>query len=118
MRNKWFMPFCRRLDMEYPSGIRHIILNSATPVADGAIQLVQILFRNDREEDCSAGELIAWDAAIIAEDRDILESTSPDAVVDMSRRIEMHMPSDRPGMLMRKRLLSLLHEHGETEIPA
>ncbi len=117
MRNKWFMPFCRRLDMEYPSGLRHIILNSATPIDDGSIQVVQILFRNDREEDCSAEELIAWDAAIIAEDRDILESTDPDAIVDMSRRIEMHMPSDRPGMLMRKRLLALLHEHGETEVP-
>jgi phenylpropionate dioxygenase-like ring-hydroxylating dioxygenase large terminal subunit len=117
MRNKWFMPFCRRLDMEYPSGLRHIILNSATPIDDGSIQLVQILFRNDTEENCSTEELIAWDAAIITEDRDILESTDPDAIVDMSRRIEMHMPSDRPGMLMRKRLHALLKEHGEAEIP-
>ncbi len=117
MRNKWFMPFCRRLDMEYPSGIRHIIFNSATPIDDGRIQVVQLLFRNDREEDVSTEELIAWDAEIISEDRDILESTSPDAVVDMSRRVEMHMPSDRPGMLMRKRLLALLHAHGETEVP-
>jgi len=37
-----------------------------------------------------------------------LESTDPDAIVDMDRKIEMHMPSDRPGMLMRKRLLALL----------
>jgi len=117
MRNKWYMPFCRRLDMEYPSGLRHIIFNSATPVDDGSIQLTQILFRNDREEDCSAQELIDWDAAIIAEDRDILESTDPDAIVDMSRRIEMHMPSDRPGMIMRKRLLALLQSHGEAEVP-
>jgi len=27
------------------------------------------------------------------------------------------MPSDRPGMLMRKRLLDLLHEHNEEEVP-
>jgi len=117
MRNKWFMPFCRRLDMEYPSGLRHIILNSATPIDDGSIELVQILYRNDSEENCSSEELIAWDAAIIDEDREILESTDPDAIVDMSRKIEMHMPSDRPSMLMRRRLLALLHEHGEEEIP-
>lgn len=117
MRNKWFMPFCRRLDMEYPSGIRHIIFNSATPVDDGSIVLVQLLYRNDREEDVSTADLIAWDAEIIEEDREILESTSPDAIVDMSRKIEMHMPSDRPGMLMRKRLLALLNAHGETEVP-
>jgi hypothetical protein len=28
----------------------------------------------------------------------------------------MHMPSDRPGVLMRKRLLALLEEHGEVEV--
>jgi phenylpropionate dioxygenase-like ring-hydroxylating dioxygenase large terminal subunit len=117
MRNAWYMPFCRKLDIEYPSGLRHIIFNSATPIDDGSIQLVQILFRNDREEDCSTRELIDWDAVIIEEDREILESTDPDAIVDLSRKIEMHMPSDRPGMIMRKRLLALLEEHGERELP-
>jgi len=116
MRNAWFMPFCRTLDMEYPSGLRHIIFNSATPIDDGSIQLVQILFRNDGEEDCSTKELIEWDAAIIAEDREILESTDPDAIIDVSRKLEMHMPSDRPGMPMRKRLLALRQEHGEIEL--
>lgn len=116
MRNAWYLPFCRRLDIEYPSGLRHIIFNSATPIDDGSIQLVQILFRNDREEDCSTQELIDWDAVIIAEDRDILESTDPDAIVDMTRKVEMHMPSDRPGMIMRRRLHALLEEHGEQEI--
>ena len=117
MRNAWFMPFCRTMDMEYPSGLRHVIFNSATPIDDGSIRLIQILYRNDREEDCSTAELIAWDKAIIEEDRDILESTDPDAIVDMSRKLEMHMPSDRPGMLMRKRLNALLEAHGEREVP-
>jgi phenylpropionate dioxygenase-like ring-hydroxylating dioxygenase large terminal subunit len=117
MLNKWYMPFCRRLDIRYPSGIQHIIFNCATPVADDRTQVVQLLFRNDTEADCSAQELIDWDAAIIAEDRDMLESTDPDAIVDMSRKIEMHMPSDRPGMLMRERLLALLQAHHEEEQP-
>jgi phenylpropionate dioxygenase-like ring-hydroxylating dioxygenase large terminal subunit len=117
MKNRWFLPFSRLMDVVYPSGLRHAILNSATPIDDNSIQLVQILFRNDREEDCSTEELRAWDGAIILEDKDILESTDPDATVDMSRRIEMHMPSDRPGMLMRTRILKLLKEHGEVEIP-
>ena len=117
MRNQWFMPFCRTMDMLYPSGLRHLIFNSATPIDDNSIQLVQVLFRNDREEDCSTDELRAWDGKIIEEDRAILESTDPDAIVDMSRKIEMHMPSDRPGMMMRNRLKALLAEHGEQEIP-
>ena len=116
MRDAWFMPFCRTLDIEYRSGLRHIIFNSATPIDDGSIQLVQILFRNDREEDCSTQELIDWDAAVIEDDREILESTDPDAIVDVTRKIEMHMSSDRPGLIMRKRLLSLLEAHGEREM--
>ena len=116
MRNKWFMPFCRRLDIEYPGGLRHIIINSATPIDDGTMRLVQILYRNDTEEQCSTAELIAWDAEITEEDRDILESTDPDATMDMGRKVESHMPSDRPGMIMRQRILKLLREHGEEEI--
>ena len=116
MRNKWFMPFCRRLDIEYPSGIRHIILNCATPVDDASIHLAQILYRNDSEEDCPAAALVAWDAKIVGEDRDILEATDFDATIDMKRKVEAHMPSDRPGMIMRRRLLALLREHGEDEV--
>src|ERR1700726_4968626 len=81
------------------------------------VALYEVLFRNDSEADCSTQELIDWDAAIIAEDRDMLEATGPDAIVDMGRRIEKHMPSDRPAMLMRKRLLDLLHDHNEEEKP-
>jgi len=49
----------------------------------------------DTEASCSTQELIDWDAAIIAEGRDMLESTDPDAIVDMGRKIEMHMPHVR-----------------------
>jgi phenylpropionate dioxygenase-like ring-hydroxylating dioxygenase large terminal subunit len=115
MRNKWFMPFCRTLDIEYPSGLRHIIFNCATPIDDGTIKLAQVLYRNDSEENCSTQELIAWDAAILEEDRGILESTDPDAPIDMERKVEAHMPSDRPGMIMRRRLMQLLEQHGEAE---
>lgn len=74
------------------------------------------MYRSDREEDCSTQELIDWDAAITKEDKDILEATDPDACIDISRRVESHMPSDRGGLIMRKRLLDLLRTHGEGEI--
>jgi hypothetical protein len=116
MRNKWYMPFCRRLDIEYPSGLRHIIFNSATPIDDDHIQVVQWLYRNDTEADCSAKELNDWDYQITREDKDIIESTDPDTPIDMARRVEAHMPSDRPGMIMRRRLKRLLEDHGEVEV--
>jgi hypothetical protein len=46
----------------------------------------------------------------------MIESTDPDTPVDMSRRIEAHMVSDRPGMIMRRRLMKLLEENDETEV--
>jgi ferredoxin-NADP reductase/phenylpropionate dioxygenase-like ring-hydroxylating dioxygenase large terminal subunit len=116
MENHWYLPFCRRMDMEYPSGIRHIIINSATPIDDNTIQLMQLLYRNDTEADCPTEKLIAWDLKITLEDKDVLESTDPDATIDISAKIESHMPSDRPGIVMRKRLLDLLRQNGEEEV--
>ena len=117
MRNAYFLPFARRLDIEYPSGVRHVILNGFTPIDDGHIQLCQWLFRNDSEADCPAQLLIDFDHAITREDKHILESTDPDAVVDLRRRgVEFSMDSDRPGILIRKQLMELLARHGEAEV--
>jgi phenylpropionate dioxygenase-like ring-hydroxylating dioxygenase large terminal subunit len=116
LHNRWWLPFVRRFGCVYaPSGRHHIIYNCATPIDDEHISLAQWLYRDDTEDDCSAVELIAWDRPIVDEDRDILEATDPDAALDLQRRTEQHMASDRPGLLMRKRLLALLREHGESE---
>ncbi len=77
MRNAYYLPFSRRLDIEYPSGIRHVIINCFTPIDDGRMQLCQWLFRNDTEADCPAQMLIDFDAEITREDKAILESTDP-----------------------------------------
>ncbi len=116
MENHWYLPFCRRMDMEYPSGIRHIIVNCATPIDDDHIQLMQLLYRNDTEENCPTEKLIEWDLKIIIEDREILESTNADATLDITTKLETHMPSDRPRIIMSKRFLDLLRENGEDEI--
>ena len=125
MRNAYYLPFSRRLDIEYPSadatngkpGVRHIIINCFTPIDDANIQLVQWLFRNDTEADCPEAMLVEFDHVITREDKDILESTDPDALVDTRRRgVEYSMESDRPGMLIRKKLMELLAAHGESEV--
>ena len=117
MRNAYYLPFSRRLDIEYPSGIRHVIINCFTPIDDSRIQLVQWLFRNDTEADCPAQLLIDFDHVITREDKAILESTDPDALVDTRRRgVEFSMDSDRPGMMIRRKLMELLAAHGESEV--
>lgn len=117
MRNAYYLPFSRRLDIEYPSGVRHVIINCFTPIDDGSLMLAQWLFRNDTEADCPAQLLIDFDHVITREDKEILESTDPDALVDTRRRgVEYSMDSDRPGMMIRKKLMELLAAHGETEV--
>ena len=93
--------------------IRHIIINCAPPIDDGRIQL---LYHNDTEDQCPTQTLIDWDAAVVYEDRDILEATDPDAALDLAHRTEAHMTSDRPGLIMRRRLLDLLKEHNDPEV--
>jgi hypothetical protein len=114
--NRWYVPFVRRFGCVYPSGLHHIIYNCATPMDDGKLMLVQWLYRNDTEADCSTAELIAWDAGIVKEDREILESTDYDACIDTRRRVEFHMESDKPGLMMRKMLMELFQSQGEPEV--
>ncbi|MEC5399878.1 aromatic ring-hydroxylating dioxygenase subunit alpha [Uliginosibacterium sp. H1] len=115
-KNQWHLPFMRRLGLVYPSGIHHTIFTCATPIDDRRIQIIQWLYRNDTEEQCPAALLNEWDVKVVAEDKVILESVDADAPVDVSRLAEEHMKSDRPGIIMRKRLLALLKEHGEKEV--
>ena len=115
-RNQWHLPFLRRLGLVYPNGLEHLIITSATPVDDEHIQLIQWVYRNDTEADCPADEVNRWDREVVMEDRVILESTDPDAPVTLARHAEQNMQSDRPGILMRQRLLQLLQAHGEQEV--
>lgn len=117
MRNAYFLPFSRRLNIEYSSGIWHIIINCFAPIDDCSMMLYQWLFRNDTEADCPAQMLIDFDAEITQEDKKILESTDPDAAVDLRRRgVEFSMDSDPPGILIRRKLMELLTRHGEAEV--
>ncbi|MEM9743850.1 MAG: aromatic ring-hydroxylating dioxygenase subunit alpha [Pseudomonadota bacterium] len=116
LNNTYYLPFARRFGCRYPNGLIHTIFNCATPIDDEHIQLSQWLYRNDTEAEAPAEELVAFDRRVTNEDKDILESTDPDACVDVSRRAEKHMVSDKPGLLIRRMLLDLLHAHGEEEV--
>jgi len=115
MTATWYVPFLRRLHIRYPNGLDHIIVTAATPVGDGLCQVVQFCFRNDTEADAPAANVIAFDRRVTAEDQAVLETTDCDVPLDMNSGIERHMPSDQPGLLMRRMLLDLFARHGETE---
>lgn len=115
-RTDFYPPAIRKSKIHYPGGLIHSIVTCATPIADGAMQLCQWVYRNDTEEDVPAADVVSFDRRVTLEDRHILESCDPDVPIDQSRRAELHMASDRPGMLIRKILNDLLEANGEKEI--
>lgn len=107
MNVTWFAPFVIRLDLTYPSGLRHLVINHPTPIDDNHIQVLQFHFRNDTEAETSRDELISFERRILDEDRYVLESTDPDFPLDKGS--EAHMVTDRAGFMFRSKLQALLN---------
>ncbi|MFK8184925.1 MAG: Rieske 2Fe-2S domain-containing protein [Phormidesmis sp.] len=105
----WMMPFTIKLKITYPNGLEHIVVNTMTPISDRASQMVQFCVRNDTEADTPAADVIAFDRAVTLEDKRILESTDPDVSLMPSQ--EEHMFTDRPGIMIRKKVAALLKAH-------
>jgi phenylpropionate dioxygenase-like ring-hydroxylating dioxygenase large terminal subunit len=116
MTASWYMPFARKLHIAYPSGTRHSIVTIATPIDDRRSHICQWIYRNDTEAEVKAADAIAFDRTITGEDKEILEATDWDVPLDRNSGIEFHMPSDRPGLIMRDMLKALLARHGESEV--
>ncbi|QHW29455.1 aromatic ring-hydroxylating dioxygenase subunit alpha [Paenibacillus rhizovicinus] len=114
--SRWFMPFIRQTDITYPTGLVHSIVTCATPIDDESCMLTQFVFRNDTEADVPAEKVIAFDKAVVDEDMAVLESTEANVPLDLKLRMETHMHSDKPGILMREMLLDLLERYGEREV--
>lgn len=110
---EWFMPFTAKLKIAYPNGLEHIIVNIMTPINDMTSQMVKFCLRNDTEADTPMQNVIAFDRAVTLEDKRILETTDYDVPLSLTQ--EQHMLTDKPGIVMRKKLAALLKTHGEVE---
>ncbi|MEG4302971.1 aromatic ring-hydroxylating dioxygenase subunit alpha [Microcoleus sp. D3_18a_C4] len=109
----WFMPFTVKLRIVYPNGLVHIIVNTMTPINDSASQMVQFCLRNDTEADAKTSDIIAFYRAVTLEDKRILETTDCDVPLDITQ--EQHMLTDKPGIIIRRKIAALLKAHGEVE---
>lgn len=108
----WIMPFTIKLKITYPNGLEHIVVNTMTPISDRTSQMVQFCVRNDTEADAPAADIIAFDRAVTLEDKRILESTDCD--VPLTMRAEEHMFTDRPGIMIRKKIAALIKAYEES----
>ena len=102
----WYAPFAVRLGIHYPDGPSHIVVNIQVPLADDRSHMVQFCLIENRGQGVDVDKIVAFDRKVTLEDKRILESTDPDVPLDM--RSEQHMPSDQPGLAMRRILKRLL----------
>ncbi len=114
----WWMPFARKMHITYPNGLVHIICTLTAPIDDRASTVIQFALRNDSEADVAAASVVAFDRQVTNEDKAVLEECEWDIPLDTASGEEFHMPSDKPGIVMRRRLRELLMQHGETEARA
>ena len=114
IEGRWFLPFFRASRIDYPSGVTHVLCTGATPMDDRHSMICQWVYRSDSEADAPAEKVIAFDRAVTLEDKTILEGTTWDVPLDIGA--ELHMPADKPGIEMRRRLAALLAAHGEAEV--
>ena len=105
----WMMPFTIKLKITYPNGLEHIVVNTMTPISDRTSQMVQFCVRNDTEAETPAADVIAFDRAVTLEDKRILASTDYDVPLRASQ--EEHMFTDKPGIMIRKKVAALIKAH-------
>ncbi|MBU7572509.1 MAG: aromatic ring-hydroxylating dioxygenase subunit alpha [Hydrogenophaga sp.] len=116
MVSQWYMPFMRKSQINYPNGLIHSLVTSATPIDDERSMLCQWIYRNDTEAEVSAADCIEMDRRITNEDILILEGLDPDVPLAPAHAEEAHMYTDRPGLAMRRRLLKMMEARGEKEV--
>jgi len=106
----WYAPFAVRLGIHYPDGPSHIVVNIQVPIADERSHMVQFCLIEDRGEGVDVDKIVAFDRKVTLEDKRILESTDPEVPLDL--KSEQHMPSDQPGLAMRRILKRLIESVG------
>ncbi len=115
LQNYFWMPFSRRMRLDYPNGVTHTIVTCTAPVDDRSSIVCQFAFRNDTEAEAPAAGVIAFDRQVTNEDRVVLEACEYDVPLDIASGREFHMSADRPGIEMRRMLKALFAAHGESE---
>ena len=99
------LPFTVRSTIHYHTGLDHLILLCSTPVDDVTSLFTFVIWRND-DHSVPAEEVIAFDRAIGAEDKLMLERVP--GVLQLEQQATVSVQSDRPSVEWRRRLSTVL----------
>ncbi len=105
MTSGFHLPFDVRSTIHYDSGLDHILLLLSTPIDDETSYFTFVVWRND-DFSVPAEEVIAFDLAIGAEDKRMLEQF--DGVLPLDQTTLVSVQADKCNVEWRRRLVELM----------
>lgn len=105
MSTGFHLPFLVRSTIKYEDGLEHILLLSTTPVDDTNSLFTFVVWRND-DHSADPEETIAFDRAIGAEDKVMLEQIP--GTLPLDRVGLANVQSDKPSVEWRRRFAELI----------
>ena len=105
MSTGFHLPLTVRSTIRYESGLEHIILMLSTPIDDVTSYFTFVIWRND-DFSVPAEEVIAFDRAIGAEDKRMLELVPGVLPLDQTQTVSVQ--SDKASVEWRRQLAAML----------
>jgi phenylpropionate dioxygenase-like ring-hydroxylating dioxygenase large terminal subunit len=99
------LPFTVRSTIRYETGLDHLILLCSTPIDDVTSYFTFVVWRND-DFSVPAEEVIAFDRAIGAEDKTMLERIGGVLPIDQTATVSVQ--ADKPSVEWRRQLAALV----------
>ncbi len=105
MTTGFSLPFVVRSTIRYETGLDHLILLCTTPIDDTTSYFTFVIWRND-DFSVPAEDVIAFDRAIGAEDKAMLEKVP--GVLPLDQTATVSVQADKPSVEWRRQLASLI----------
>jgi phenylpropionate dioxygenase-like ring-hydroxylating dioxygenase large terminal subunit len=108
MRYEYTVPFAALLRLELPvTGTVNTIVTFCQPVAADVTRVHTVMMRNDCPDDVAVDAAIAYELAILEEDRRVIERL-PDTALPLEATSQLHTRADRLSVEYRRLLRELL----------
>lgn len=99
-------PFLMLNRIQYPDGVVHLMVKACTPSSATTTHQLQMVVRSDSEAERPAEDIIAFDAQVWEEDRDVLENCWDDFHLELVDNV--HLKTDRPSIEYRRWLADII----------
>jgi phenylpropionate dioxygenase-like ring-hydroxylating dioxygenase large terminal subunit len=105
-RNQLHGPFLMLNRITYPDGLVHLMVKACTPATATTTRQLQLVVRNDSEQQRPAADIVALDAQVWEEDRAVLEGCWTDYRLDLLDNV--HLKTDRASIEYRRWVADLV----------